>query len=268
MTIRFALLLCGTPVPPVLEKYGNYHKIFDSWLRRTSPVDVDFILDAFDVIGKMEYPPESVKYDAIIFTGSAATAYEDVEWVNKLVEYTSNLPRSKPEAKIIGICFGHQIIARAFNGTCVRNSQWDVGITEVRLTGIGRRIFDANSLSIQQMHRDHVPTVPSGFELLGSTGTCHNEGMVKYTSDESGKLAKLSDIHILTVQGHPEFTRDIVAMLVGFRAENGILTPECAQDAIKRNDELRDEPPQLVGKAVWQILVASPAEIQNTGGDS
>ena len=66
--IRLALLLCDTPTPPVLKEHGNYHKIFDEWLRITSPVD--FTLDSFDVVNKMEYPPEDVKYDAIVFTGS------------------------------------------------------------------------------------------------------------------------------------------------------------------------------------------------------
>ena len=116
------------------------------------------------------------------------------------------------------------------------------------------------------MNKDHVPTVPPGFELLGSTDLCHNQGMVKYTPDESGGLAKLSDIQILTVQGHPEFTKGIVSMLVGFRAEKGILTPECAKDAIKRN-ELMNEAHVVVSKAVWKIIGATPAEVQNTGCD-
>lgn len=256
-TIRLALLLCDTPIPPVLKEHGDYHKIFDRWLKITSPGD--FILDAFDVVHKMEYPPEDVEYDAIIFTGSAASAHEDIEWINKLVDYTSNIPRSKPDAKIIAICFGHQIIGRAFGGTCVRNSQWDVGITKVQLTEIGQRIFDTKGFNIQKMNKDHVPEVPPGFELLGSTNICYNQGMVKYTPDESGKLAKLSDIQILTVQGHPEFTKSILSTLVGYRAEKGILTPECAQDAIRRN-ELENEAQEVVGRAIWKVIEATRVE--------
>ena len=106
------------------------------------------------------------------------------------------------------------------------------------------------------MHRDHVPTVPPGFELLGSTDVCYNQGMVKYTPDESGKLAKLSDIQILTVQGHPEFTNTILAMLVEVRAQKGILTPECAKDAISRN-QLKHESHEVVGSAIWKTLGAT-----------
>lgn len=65
--MRLAILLCDTPAPPILEKYGDYHKIFDRWLRITAPVD--FILEPFDVV-KMEYPPEDAQYQAILLTGS------------------------------------------------------------------------------------------------------------------------------------------------------------------------------------------------------
>lgn len=260
-TIRLAILLCDTPLPPILEKDGNYQKIFDTWLRITAPVD--FTLDAFDVVHKMEYPPEGIKYDAIIFTGSAASAHEDVEWIDKLVNYTSNLPGSRPDAKIFAICFGHQIIGRAFGGTCVRNSEWDVGIAEVHLTEIGQRIFGTKGFNIQRMNKDHVPAVPPGFELLGSGDICHNQGMVKYVPDETGKLAKPSDIQILTVQGHPEFTKSIVATLVGIRAERGILTPECAEDAIERN-KLVNEAPKAVGSVIWDILGVTRAKNYDT----
>lgn len=128
-------------------------------------------------------------------------------------------------------------------------------------------LFETHDLQkIQKMNRDQVPTVPPGFELLGSTDINYNQGMVKYTPDESGNLARPSDIQILTVQGHPEFTKSIVATLVGIRAERGILTPECAQDAIKRN-ELENEAPEVVGRAVWKVIGAIRAENQNTGHD-
>jgi len=251
-------LLCDTPSPPVLKEDGDYHQIFDIWLRSVSP-SVDFTLDAFDVRNEMEYPSEDAKYDGILLTGSAASAYEDVEWINKLVGYTANLARSRPDVKLFGICFGHQIIGRALGGTCVPNSRWEVGITEIQLTEIGRRIFGAQSLNIQEMHRDHVPMVLPGFELLGSTDACHNQGMVRYNPDASGRLAKLSDIQILTVQGHPEFTKSIVSKLVAIRTDKGIFTPEFAQDAIKRN-ELRNDGVEVIARAIWKTLGAVHAE--------
>jgi len=109
------------------------------------------------------------------------------------------------------------------------------------------------------MHKDHVPTVLPGFGLLGSTDVCHNQGMVRYTADASGKLANLSDVQILTVQGHPEFTKSIVSKLVEIRTNKGIFTPEFAQDAIKRN-ELRNDGVEVIAGTIWKILGATHAE--------
>ncbi|KAI0041907.1 class I glutamine amidotransferase-like protein [Auriscalpium vulgare] len=151
--------------------------------------------------------------------GSAASAYEDVEWINKLVSWTARLATTKPQIKIIGICFGHQIIARALGGECVPNGKWEVGVTEVSLTPLGQRIFGADTFDIEQMHRDHVPTVPPTFHLLGSTPVSQNQGMVRFAD---GRAAVGSDalppVHILTLQGHPEFTAGIVKEIVDVAA--------------------------------------------------
>jgi len=72
--IHLAVLLCDTPAPPVLREDGDYHKIFDTWLRSVSP-SVDFTLDAFDVVNRMEYPADAGKYDGILLTGSGQSNY-------------------------------------------------------------------------------------------------------------------------------------------------------------------------------------------------
>jgi len=72
--IHLAVLLCDTPAPPVLKEDGDYHKIFDTWLRSVLP-SVDFTLDAFDVVNRMEYPPDAGKYDGILLTGSGQSNY-------------------------------------------------------------------------------------------------------------------------------------------------------------------------------------------------
>ena len=78
---RLALLLCDTPMPAVQREYGDYAQIFKHLLRNALPAsksgsDGDapppFILDAFDVVHKMEYPKEEEleTYDAVLLTGS------------------------------------------------------------------------------------------------------------------------------------------------------------------------------------------------------
>ena len=46
--------------------------------------------------------------------------------------------------KSLGICFGHQIIARALGGTCIRNTTWETGSTRIALTNVGQKLFRTN----------------------------------------------------------------------------------------------------------------------------
>ena len=46
-----------------------------------------------------------------------------------------------------GICFGHQIVARALGGECVPNGgNWEVGLTKIDLTETGKKLFGVSEL--------------------------------------------------------------------------------------------------------------------------
>ena len=99
--VHVALLVCGKLAGPALDVLGDYNDVYFKFLHDTKPDTVLFTMDAFDVVHRMEYPDET-KYDAIVLTGSAASAYEDVEWVNKLVAYIARVADIKPTVKLIG----------------------------------------------------------------------------------------------------------------------------------------------------------------------
>ncbi|KAJ8514362.1 hypothetical protein ONZ45_g8079 [Pleurotus djamor] len=258
MAKAIALLICDTPIPAVVAEHGDYHPIFATLLKSslTLPSNNDFYytLDPYYVT-KQEYPDDDKPYDAFLITGSAASAYEDIEWINKLVAYVASLPSKRPNAKIFGICFGHQIVARAFGGECVPNGgKWEVGITPVDLTPVGKEIFGVDTLNIQQMHRDHVPYVPPGFELLGSTPVAHNQGMVRFsTTKDASTPAPITDVQMITLQGHPEFTKSIVSLVVQARAASGVISAELAED-VQRRADWRNDGVSIIGQALWKIL--------------
>ncbi|KAI5826439.1 class I glutamine amidotransferase-like protein [Schizophyllum commune Tattone D] len=261
---RLALLLCDTPMPAVQREYGDYAQIFRDLLRNALPAskagsDGDasppFILDAFDVVHKMEYPKEEEMetYDAVLLTGSAASAYDDVPWINKLVDWVRHIAQDKPQIRIFGICFGHQIVGRALGGTCEPSGHWEVGPTPFRLTEVGKNVFGGkDELYLQQMHRDHVPAIPAGFELLGSTPVCPNQGMVQFYEGE-GAATDPRRIHILTVQGHPEFTAEIVDKMVDARAASGVIPADTAKDYARRRAWTNDGV-TVVGRVIWASL--------------
>ncbi|KIK01199.1 hypothetical protein K443DRAFT_99142 [Laccaria amethystina LaAM-08-1] len=246
MSVSLALLICGSLTGKLYAEHGDYSAVFTRFFQSSLPngSDAHFTLDPYDV-QKLQYPSDDQvgTYDAIVLTGSAASAYENVEWVNKLIAYIRHIAESKPHVKLIGICFGHQIIGRALGGECVPNGgRWEVGPIPLDLTDLGKQVFGIKSLNIQEMHRDHVPAVPPTFYLLGSTPLSMNQGM-----------ATLKDIHIFTVQGHPEFTQPIVDGLVEQRASSGVIDAEAAADAKRRQFWQNDGVP-VVGKAIWGIL--------------
>ncbi|KAI9459060.1 class I glutamine amidotransferase-like protein [Boletus coccyginus] len=274
--IALALLICDDPIPPVKAVHGDYHRIFghllSSSLARISS-EVTFTLDGYDVVKRMEYPPDTTHYDGLLITGSHASAYEDVEWINKLVAYVARILAEKPSLKIFGICFGHQIIARALGGSCVQNDgRWEVAVTTVQLTPLGKAIFGSDELDIQQSHRDHVPTLPPTAHLLGSTDIAPIQGMAIFdpaatplpadlASDSDVPSIALTSIRVLTVQGHPEFTEPIISKMLGARV--GLLGQELVNEARLRAGGIpgRQYPDGLacdgvgrVGKAIWGVL--------------
>ncbi|KAI0946488.1 hypothetical protein AcW1_009938 [Taiwanofungus camphoratus] len=252
--VRIALFLCDTPIPAVRATDGDYTAIFGVLLRNSLPSDstVDYIMDPYDVRDKQEYPQNVDSYRGIILTGSAASAYENLEWINRLVAYVKSIAEGKPHIKLIGICFGHQIIARALGGECVPNDgKWEVGVTEVALTDIGKQLLGVPTLNIQQMHRDHVPATPVSFHLLGSTPISLNQGMVRFYED--GGAPRPDNVHILTVQGHPEFTQRISDKIIDARASVGVMSTAVVEDA-RRRAAWRNDGVSVVGKVIWRVL--------------
>jgi len=182
-----------------------------------------------------------------------------VEWLNKVIAYVAHIGKTKPNVKIFGICLGHQIVARAFGGECVPNNGiWEISVTELALTEIGSQIFGTKTLNIQQMHQDHVPAVPPTFHLLGSTPVSLNQGMVRFNSPSEPPTSpvNLKNIHVFTVQGHPEFTAPITTSLVEVRSKVGIINPKDAEDALRRVT-WRNDGVGVIGKVVWGILGVS-----------
>ncbi|KAF9102072.1 hypothetical protein BGX27_011189 [Mortierella sp. AM989] len=214
--IRVALLVCGTPVLPVLDTYGEYPAIFNNLLQRgldelkkQSAIDPDteLMLEGFDV-REDKYPDDIHDWDAIMISGSASNAYDELPWINKLVDYVQRFPKSSDSPKMIGICFGHQIIGRAYRAKVSKSTRgWE---------------------RIQELHQDIVHDVPEGFTLLATTAHTTNQSMIS------------NDNMIVTLQGHPEFTGAIAREIIKFRTANGIFSKELSETSMKLVDNPLD----------------------------
>jgi GMP synthase-like glutamine amidotransferase len=183
-------------------------------------------------------------------------SFDNDPWILKLVDFTKKLLK-QDRVRIIGVCFGHQILGRAAGVKVGRSDDgWEISVLPVQLTAKGKEIFQQDTLvrlqisnitqvltlkqSIHQMHKDIVFEYPEDFEKLGGSPRCLVQGMYK-----KGKL--------ISVQGHPEFTEGIVTYLVKMRAEQGIFQDEQARDALERVGKPHDG--IVIAKAFLRFLL-------------
>ncbi|KAL4887631.1 class I glutamine amidotransferase-like protein [Aspergillus karnatakaensis] len=233
--LRIAVLECDTPPEKSNAKYGGYVGVFTTLLKASAkalnePTKLDpengLHISRFDVVTAQTYP-DLEDFDAVLLTGSKHNSFEDHAWILKLVEFTQKA-LAHPRVKLLGICFGHQIIGRALGVEVGRNSAgWEIAVCDVDLTQKGREIFGVDKLKIQQMHRDIVYTYPRDVTSLGSSPRCEVQGMYK-----EGKF--------ITVQGHPEFSGDIMTEILELRAAAGVFDKEQAEDALNRAEKEHD----------------------------
>lgn len=306
--VSIALLVADTPPPPVIAVRGDYTKIYPRFLqeslntikRHSWQPQVELHIRCYDVVNKMEYPDEGQLgdglWDAVMITGSASSAYLDLDWTKKLAAFLRATAENHPLVRLVGICYGHQILARAFDGQVISNPKgWELGTTSCTLTEHGQELlgYDADEMAIQQVHKDHVPELPpdfggESFENLASTSISPIQSLILRYPTEAPPLAStaqtsaymafdiedsetassgpnpLRSLHVLTFQGHPEFDREIVENIIEVRTEMGIVTGELRERSLENAKKPHDG--LKLGRAILAMLGVEEARTDT--GDS
>jgi GMP synthase-like glutamine amidotransferase len=74
-------------------------------------------------------------------------SFDNDPWIIKLVEFTRKILESQSRIRVLGICFGHQIVGRALGAKVARGEQgWEVSVTPLELTSLGKDIFGVDTL--------------------------------------------------------------------------------------------------------------------------
>ena len=116
--MKLAILEAGTPPGPLTERFGRYPAMFERLLGN----GIDY--HSFDVPAG-ELPGVPGDHDAYLITGAAAGVYDGLPWIHELAAFL----RAAGAAKLVGICFGHQIMAEAFGGRVEKVAKgWGVGL--------------------------------------------------------------------------------------------------------------------------------------------
>lgn len=143
--------------------------------------------------------PAIDEVDALVVTGSTAHVYDEAPWMRRT---TSFLRRALDSGvPVLGVCFGHQLLATALGGTVERLDESAVGYRSIRLESAGTdsRLFDGvpGTFLAFDWHADHVSTLPPDAEILGM-------------SDASIQAFAAQEHPAFGIQFHPEFDVDMI----------------------------------------------------------
>jgi GMP synthase (glutamine-hydrolysing) len=189
--MKIGILQTGHAPDGLLERTGDYDALFRKMLSGRG-----FVFDVYNVVDG-EFPGGAGSAEGWLITGSKHGAYEDHPWIPPLEDLIRDIHAAG--LPLIGICFGHQIIAQALGGKVEKfKGGWSVGRTEYR---VGDDILNLNA-----WHQDQVVDLPPGATVLGESSVCKN-AVLAYGD------------HVWTIQPHPEFGADFIEGLIEGRGK-------------------------------------------------
>lgn len=200
--MKIAILKADTVRPEFVPEFGEYPQMFIQLLQQVEP-QLEFLI--YDV-EQQQYPDAIEGIDAWLITGSKSSVYDDKPWIAELEEFVRLLHRQ--QQVVIGICFGHQLVAQALGGKTEKAAAgWGVGVHQAQWHSAPAWLGEhRDSFNLLVSHQDQVIAPASGSVVLAGSAFCPNA------------VIQLGD-NILTFQGHPEFIKDYSRKLMNFRRE-------------------------------------------------
>lgn len=184
----------------LITKFGDYPVLFSNRFQKVLEKP-EIVVHA---ICDNQFPENLDTVDNVVITGSKYSCFEeDIDWVPKLKKTIIELDKRKKN--IFGVCFGHQIIALALGGKAQRSERgWGVGLHSYQVEDTS--IFPCETIDVYVSHQDQVVQMPLGARRILTSDFCPIAG---YRIDN----------HIMTIQGHPEFTVEYSQSLLQLRRE-------------------------------------------------
>lgn len=202
--MKIGILAAGVTPDELLNQYGTYADMF---IRLLGPHHPDFEFRVYEArLGELPMSPGQC--DGWIVTGSKFSVYEDLEWIHSLRDCVADIARS--DLPMVGICFGHQLIAEALGGRVHKNpGGWGLGMQEYQpvysfASQLG--LPEGQMMSVNAVHQDQVVKLPEGAEVIASSDFCPIAGLSYFGG------------RVVSLQPHPEFTLSFEVDLLKSRA--------------------------------------------------
>jgi len=201
--MHIAILETGRINAEIADRFPRYPDMFRQLFAQTAGDDLTFTEVAV-IDGDMPDPVD--EYDGYLVTGSAAGVYDSYKWIAPLMDFIRAAHAA--DKPLVGICFGHQVIAHALGGHAEKwHGGWGLGVYDVALRDTPAWMPARDSVKLIHIHQDQVVRLPEGATRLGSTDFCENAAY--YIGD-----------NVFCMQGHPEFERDYTAALMAARTDS------------------------------------------------
>ena len=218
--MKLTIIQTGEVPEPLRPRFGAYAPMFEKMFAQAGlRYDYEVVR-----VADGEPFPEPSAIEAILLPGSAAGVYDNhFAWMAPL----RSLIRAAYAARtpMVGICFGHQIMADALGGD-VRKSDRGWGLGRHTYAVQPSRMLDGASVSIACSHQDQVIAPPDEADVILASEFTPNAGLA-YRNGAA-----------LSFQPHPEFEDDYAVALAEMRRGKA---PDATVDAAVASMRLKSD---------------------------
>ncbi|MCV6587825.1 MAG: gamma-glutamyl-gamma-aminobutyrate hydrolase family protein [Marinobacterium sp.] len=227
--MRLGILATGTSPDELHPQFGSYADMFVQLFEQAGE---SFAFEVFDV-REDHFPDSALQCEGWIITGSRHGVYEQLPWMQRLMVLIKEIDQAG--LPMLGICFGHQIIAQALGGQVEKSTKgWGLGLHRYQLMNTEGIIENAPThFAINAIHQDQIVQLPCRAKVIARSDFCEYAGLVY-------------DGPIMTFQAHPEFTALFEGALIELR-RGDTFPEECSDKALTTVDAAQTDSVEVAG---------------------